>query len=196
MYQYIKGALKEVTPLYIIVETGGIGYTVHVPNPFRFESMTGSELTIFTELIVREDSHTLYGFKDMAEKELFQSLLKVTGIGPKSAMAILATSTPDGVINAIENEDYTFMQKFPGVGKKTASQIILDLKGRLTQSGDPPQTVTESGSHEHFISEALLALEALGYSKRELTRIEKHLKTVEINSVDEAVKAGLKFLVQ
>lgn len=196
MYQYIKGELKEVTPQYITVEADGIGYIVHVPNPFRFESMVDNAMTIFTELIVREDSHALYGFKDMEEKSLFQSLLKVTGIGPKSAMAILATSTPDGVINAIENENYNFMQKFPGVGKKTASQIILDLKGKLTEDEKTSETVSETGSNEHFISEALLALEALGYSKRELTRIEKQLKTIEINSVDEAVKAGLKFLVQ
>ncbi|HIW13801.1 MAG TPA: Holliday junction branch migration protein RuvA [Candidatus Salinicoccus stercoripullorum] len=195
MYQYIKGVLKEVTPQYITLESGGIGYLIHAPNPFRFESALESEVVMFTDLIVREDSHTLYGFKDMEEKTLFQSLLKVTGIGPKSAMAILAASTPAGVINAIENEDQAYMQKFPGVGKKTASQIILDLKGKLTQ-GEAPMAEEQNGTNAHYISEALLALEALGYSKREITRIEKHLKTIDINSVDEAVKSGLKFLVQ
>lgn len=195
MYQYIKGVLKEVTPQYITLETGGIGHLINVPNPFRFEAALDSEMTIFTELIVREDSHTLYGFKDMEEKSLFQSLLKVTGIGPKSAMAILAASSPAGVINAIENEDQAYMQKFPGVGKKTASQIILDLKGKLT-AGEAIEEETPKDSNAHYISEALLALEALGYSKREMTRIEKHLKTTEIQSVDDAVKSGLKFLVQ
>ncbi len=195
MYQYIKGVLKEVTPQYITLETNGIGHLINVPNPFRFESAVDNEVTIFVELIVREDSHTLYGFKDMEEKSLFKSLLKVTGIGPKSAMAILAASSPTGVINAIENEDQAYMQKFPGVGKKTASQIILDLKGKLAPSGSTEEE-TSKDSNAHYISEALLALEALGYSKREMTRIEKHLKSTEINSVDEAVKSGLKFLVQ
>lgn len=195
MYQYIKGVLKEVTPQYITLETNGIGHLINVPNPFRFESAVNSEMTIFVDLIVREDSHTLYGFKDMEEKTLFQSLLKVTGIGPKSAMAILAASSPQGVINAIENEDQAYMQKFPGVGKKTASQIILDLKGKLGPAESSGED-TPKNSNAHFISEALLALEALGYSKREITRIEKHLKTIDIESVDDAVKKGLKFLVQ
>lgn len=195
MYQYIKGVLKEVTPQYITLETNGIGHLINVPNPFRFEAAVDSEMTIFVDLIVREDSHSLYGFKDMEEKSLFQSLLKVTGIGPKSAMAILAASSPAGVINAIENEDQAYMQKFPGVGKKTASQIILDLKGKLT-TGESADEVTPKDTNAHYISEALLALEALGYSKREMTRIEKHLKSTDIQSVDDAVKSGLKFLVQ
>lgn len=195
MYQYIKGVLKEVTPQYITLETNGIGHLINVPNPFRFEAAVDSEMTIFVDLIVREDSHTLYGFKDMEEKSLFQSLLKVTGIGPKSAMAILAASSPAGVINAIENEDQAYMQKFPGVGKKTASQIILDLKGKLTLS-ETAEEAAPKDSNAHYISEALLALEALGYSKREMTRIEKHLKSTDIQSVDDAVKSGLKFLVQ
>lgn len=197
MYQYIKGMINEVTPHHITVDSGGLGYLIHVPNPFRFENMTGETATIYTELIVREDSHTLYGFKTMEEKELFQSLLKVTGIGPKSAMAILAASSPREVVDAIDNEDDGFMQKFPGVGKKTASQIILDLKGRLTPEAQDADAGSDAGKGEtHYIKEAMLALEALGYSKKELGKIEKYLNSVDVTSVDEAVKSGLKYLVQ
>lgn len=191
MYQYISGALKEVTPLHITVDVQGIGYLIHAPNPFRFEGSINENVTVYTELIVREDSHTLYGFKTMEEKELFLSLLKVTGIGPKSALAILAASAPREVIQAIDNEDQAYMQKFPGVGKKTASQIILDLKGKLT----PGEEVSVS-SGAHFIKEAMLALEALGYSKRELSKINKKLSGQDVSSVDDAVKQGLKLLVQ
>lgn len=195
MYQYIVGVLKEVEPQYITVETNGIGYLIMVPNPFRFEHNKENEVKIHTELIVREDSHTLYGFNSRDEKVLFRSLLQVTGIGPKSAMAILAASTPDEIIRAIETEDEKYMQKFPGVGKKTASQIILDLKGKLGHVDASPESSDVDGN-EHFISEALLALEALGYSRRELKRIEKHLGKESFGSVDEAVKRGLKYLVQ
>ncbi|MFB9860665.1 Holliday junction branch migration protein RuvA [Salinicoccus siamensis] len=195
MYQYIKGTLKEVAPQNITVETGGIGYLIMVPNPFRFENRDEEEVTVHTELIVRDDSHTLYGFVTMDEKVLFQSLLQVTGIGPKSALAILAASSPEEIIDAVEAEDEKYMQKFPGVGKKTASQIILDLKGKLGHVSVALPAPDKGGSNHH-IQEAMLALEALGYSKRELRKIEKNLNQEHFESVDQAVKRGLKYLVQ
>ena len=195
MYQYISGVLKEVEPQYITVETNGIGYLIMVPNPFRFEHNKESAVKIHTELIVREDSHTLYGFNSRDEKILFRSLLQVTGIGPKECDGHPAASTPDEIVGAIEAEDEKYMQKFPGVGKKTASQIILDLKGKLAHVEASPEAPAVD-DNDHFISEALLALEALGYSKRELKRIEKHMGSESFSSVDEAVKRGLKYLVQ
>ncbi|GAB3070834.1 Holliday junction branch migration protein RuvA [Salinicoccus sesuvii] len=195
MYQYIIGVLKEVEPQYITVESNGVGYLLMVPNPFRFERENEQQIKVYTELIVREDSHTLYGFRNKDEKTLFKSLLQVTGIGPKSALAILAAATPSEIIGAIEAEDEKFMQKFPGVGKKTASQIILDLKGRLGAVDITSHTPVQNDNN-HFISEAMLALEALGYSSRELKRIEKQLGKESFESVDAAVKLGLKYLVQ
>ncbi|WP_026858246.1 Holliday junction branch migration protein RuvA [Jeotgalicoccus psychrophilus] len=195
MYQYIKGKLTEVKPIGVTVETGGIGYLLLVPNPFRLERYINTDVTIFTELIVREDAHTLYGFTGESEKSMFKSLLKVTGIGPKSALAILAAATPNEIISAIEREDNAFMQKFPGIGKKTASQIILDLKGKLKPDELSAPAETAPAANPSYVEEALMALEALGYSKRELTRIEKKLTKEEITSVDEAVKLGLKLLL-
>src|SRR5699024_1726537 len=196
MYQYIKGKLTEVKPAGATVETGGIGYLLLVPNPFRLEGYINTDVTIFTELIVRDDAHTLYGFTSESEKSMFKSLLKVTGIGPKSALAILAAATPNEIINAIEREDNAFMQKFPGIGKKSASQIILDLKGKLKpdETAGPAETAA-AAAYSVYVDEALLALEVLGYSKRELTRIEKKLAKENISSVDEAVKLGLKLLL-
>lgn len=195
MYQYIKGKLTEVKPVGVTVETGGIGYLLLVPNPFRLERYINADVTIFTELIVREDAHTLYGFTGESEKSMFKSLLKVTGIGPKSALAILAAATPNEIISAIEREDNAFMQKFPGIGKKTASQIILDLKGKLKPDELPAPAETAPAASPSYVEEALMALEVLGYSKRELTRIEKKIQKEEIASVDEAVKLGLKLLL-
>ena len=191
MYQYIKGKLTEVSPSGITVEANGVGYFIIVANPFRLESKINLEALIYTELIVREDSHTLYGFMSAEEKDMFNSLLKVTGIGPKSSLAILASASPSQIVQAIEREDSAFMQKFPGIGKKTASQIILDLKGKLKVDFE---TIETSYANDH-IDEALLALEALGYSKRELARIEKKLSAESFQSVDEAVKTGLKLLL-
>lgn len=195
MYQYIKGKLTEVKPVGVTVETGGIGYLLLVPNPFRLERYINTDVTIFTDLIVRDDSHTLYGFTGESEKSMFKSLLKVTGIGPKSALAILAAATPNEIISAIEREDNAFMQKFPGIGKKTASQIILDLKGKLKPDEQSLFAETAPAANPSYVEEALMALEVLGYSKRELTRIEKKLQKEEIASVDEAVKLGLKLLL-
>lgn len=195
MYQYIKGKLTDVKPIGVTVETGGIGYLLLVPNPFRLERLINTDVTIYTELIVRDDSHTLFGFTDESEKSMFKSLLKVTGIGPKSALAILAAATPNEIILAIDREDHAFMQKFPGIGKKSASQIILDLKGKLKPNENITMTEVMGSNNESYVEEALMALEVLGYSKRELTRIEKKLIKENIKSVDEAVKLGLKLLL-
>ena len=193
MYQYIKGQLTEVKPTGITVENNGIGYHMLVANPFRLEQYINTEVKLYTEFIVREDAQLLYGFMAEEEKSMFNSLLKVTGIGPKSALAILASATPNEIIHAIENEDSAFMQKFPGIGKKSASQIILDLKGKLKVTDQVEATVTTTTND--YLAEALLALEALGYSKRELTRIEKKLQNESLDSVDQNVKAGLKLLL-
>ena len=133
------------------------------------------------------------------KKDMFLSLIKVTGIGPKSALAILASSSPNEVKVAIENENDAYLTKFPGIGKKTARQIVLDLKGKV-------QITEEDSSHlfnvEHddqqnsaIVKEALLALEALGYSKRELNKVEKTLNKESFDSIDDAVKHGLQLLI-
>ena len=131
MYAYIKGQLTQLFPTHVVVETQGIGYEIQTPNSYRFQQFYNQAVTIYTSLIVREDAQLLYGFINEEEKEMFLNLIKVTGIGPKSALAILATSTPNEVKRAIEDENDAYLTKFPGIGKKTARQIILDLKGKV-----------------------------------------------------------------
>lgn len=199
MYAYIKGTLSQLFPTHVVVETCGIGYEIQTPNSYRFQKYLEKEVQIYTSLIVREDAQLLYGFINEEEKEMFLSLIKVTGIGPKSALAILASSTPHEVKLAIENENAAYLTQFPGIGKKTARQIVLDLKGKVTiteeNSDDLLQTQVNGNEQNQIISEALLALQALGYSKRELTKVEKSLNKHNVNSVDEAVKIGLQTLV-
>ena len=199
MYAYIKGTLSQLFPTHVVVETCGIGYEIQTPNSYRFQKYLEKEVQIYTSLIVREDAQLLYGFINEEEKEMFLSLIKVTGIGPKSALAILASSTPHEVKLAIENDNDAYLTQFPGIVKKTARQMVLDLKGKVTiteeNSDDLLQTQVNGNEQNQIISEALLALQALGYSKRELTKVEKSLNKHNVNSVDEAVKIGLQTLV-
>lgn len=200
MYAYIKGKLSQLFPTHVVVETNGVGYEIQTPNSYRFQQYYQQEMTIYTSLVVREDAQLLYGFMSEEEKDMFLSLNKVTGIGPKSALAILAASTPNEVKIGIENENEAYLTKFPGIGKKTARQIILDLKGKVQITEENSETLLNFGGPETnqaspILDEALLALEALGYSKRELNKVEKKLQAESYTSVDEAVKAGLKILV-
>lgn len=200
MYAYIRGKLTQLFPTHVVVESiNGVGYEIQTPNSYRFQKYLEKELVIYTSLIVREDAQLLYGFINEEEKDMFLSLIKVTGIGPKSALAILATSTPNEVKMAIENENDAYLTKFPGIGKKTARQIVLDLKGKVQITRETNETLLsmneENSNSENLVKEALLALEALGYSKREISKVEKVLNKSTFDSVDEAVKLGLKTLV-
>lgn len=201
MYAYIKGQLTQLFPTHVVVETQGIGYEIQTPNSYRFQQFYNQAVTIYTSLIVREDAQLLYGFINEEEKEMFLNLIKVTGIGPKSSLAILATSTPNEVKRAIEDENDAYLTKFPGIGKKTARQIILDLKGKVNyteaSSNDSIHIddISSTSQKDNYIAEALLALEALGYSKREISKVEKTLQQQVVTSVDEAVKIGLQSLI-
>ncbi|EHT1803057.1 Holliday junction branch migration protein RuvA [Staphylococcus pseudintermedius] len=198
MYAYISGKLTALHPTHIIVETtSGIGYEIQTPNSYRFQKNLDQTVKVYTSLIVREDAQLLYGFIDQEEKDMFLSLIKVTGIGPKSALAILAASSPNEVKRAIENENDAYLTQFPGIGKKTARQIVLDLKGKVVVTEEVSEGLLDIATeHEDFaVQEALLALEALGYSKRELKKVEKAMQQQIFSDVDEAVKYGLKQLI-
>lgn len=196
MYAYIKGKISQLYPTHIVVENNGIGYEIQTPNSYRFQSQLEEEAQVFTQMIVREDAHLLYGFIDLEEKDMFLNLIKVTGIGPKSALAILAASTPNEVKIAIENENEAYLTKFPGIGKKTARQIILDLKGKLTITEESELFAQDDESKNDVLEEAVLALEALGYSKREITKVKKSLEKETFDTVDACVKRALALLIQ
>ena len=202
MYDYIKGQVTRVTPEYVVLEQQGIGYQLLTPNPFAFRK-SEEVIQVFLHFHVREDAQQLMGFLDLSQRELFRKLILVSGIGPKGALAILASGVPSHVIQAIEREDEAFLVKFPGVGKKTARQMILDLKGKLNDLMDAEQftfdsdgpTLFDDGQSTHDLEEAMLALTALGYSERELSKIRPLLKGNEtLKTTDDFMKKALQLL--
>jgi holliday junction DNA helicase RuvA len=203
LYEFIKGTVEFISPEYIVVENNGVGYQIFTPNPFIYSGKLETMVTVYTYHYVREDIMALYGFETREEKRLFTKLLNVSGIGPKGALAILASGEVQQVVTAIENEDESFLVKFPGVGKKTARQMILDLKGKLQDivpdffpnlfNADQLPIHTE-GTNSAF-EEAILALKALGYSEKEIKKISPELRKEQL-STDQYIKNALKRLLK
>ncbi|MEY8736949.1 Holliday junction branch migration protein RuvA [Lactobacillus sp. AN1001] len=200
MYEYIIGTIVKVTPRYIVVERDQMGYLVFVANPFRYQVDLERQQKIYLHQAVRETEIMLYGFVDEAEKQLFLKLLNVSGIGPKSALAILASEDHSGLINAIEQEDDGYLTNFPGIGKKTAKQIILDLKGKLNDL-DQTKLVGQQGielttTEQPYLQEAIEALTALGYTKTEIKRVAKKLENYTGDSTDAYLRQGLRLIMK
>ncbi|WP_337018947.1 Holliday junction branch migration protein RuvA [Oceanobacillus massiliensis] len=200
MIAYIKGQLTTIQDESVIVDVQGVGYEIVCANPFAFQSSLRKEILINTYHYVREDIQVLYGFKNQDEKYLFTKLISVSGIGPKGALAILAGVDIAGFVAAIEREDDKFLTSFPGVGKKTARQIILDLKGKLIHvfsiDTETEQTTEKQEDASALIKEAGEALKALGYTDREVKGIMPVLKKENVSSTDEAIRKALGLLVR
>ncbi|EAH4034819.1 Holliday junction branch migration protein RuvA [Listeria monocytogenes] len=201
MYDYIKGTVTTITPEYIVVEAGQIGYQIITGNPFSFQRLEGTEAQVFLYQHVREDNISLFGFQTTEERYLFKKLLSVSGIGPKSALAIIASGDVVPLISAIESEDDVYLTKFPSVGKKTARQIILDLKGKLADVVASeivyvaPENDMVAGLSPQ-LEEAALALEALGYSTRELKKVIPKLSKEEDLTSDAYIKLALQLMTK
>ncbi|MFD1335354.1 Holliday junction branch migration protein RuvA [Oceanobacillus iheyensis] len=201
MIAYIKGTLNSLGDESLIVDVGGIGYEIVCPNPFVFQDLLNQQIHIQTYHHVREDAQILFGFQNKDEKYLFTKLISVSGIGPKGALAILAGVDISGFIAAVENEDDKFLTSFPGVGKKTARQIILDLKGKLTSvfsiTDEQQKSSVSNVNNNEVFSEAMEALKALGYTDKEVKQVLPHLKKDnDALSVDEAIRKALALLAK
>ena len=183
MYDYIKGVITNIEPSTITLENSGIGYLIKTPNPYQFK--INEELMIFMYQHVREDLIELYGFKTNNERIMFLKLINVKGLGPKGAMAILASSTVDDIILAINNMDAAYFKKFPGIGAKGSQQIILDLKGKVDFSNAPDKANEENNN-------LISALKALGYSTSEIKTALKNFQISDYPDLGSAVKAALK----
>lgn len=195
MFEYLTGIITAIYPDYLVLDVNGIGYKLIVANPYYYE-INQQPVTIYVYQAVRDNDVSLFGFIDLDEKRLFEKLISVSGIGPKSALAILAGEDHQGLIQAINNEDVKYLTKFPGVGKKTAQQIILDLKDKLGSSEQSQTNVDlfAGEGNNHFLEESLTALEALGYSKREIKAIKPQLLTVEAHDTNDYLRAALRLL--
>ena len=195
MYEYLNGELAHILPTAIVVDVHGVGYQVVFANPYRLQDSLKKQIKVLVQQVVREDSITLYGFISSEERELFQRLISVSGIGPKSAMSILANDDTEGFVNAVESGNVTYLTKFPGVGKKTAQQIIFDLKGKFEAV---PEETTKAvvSTNQATLEEAKEALLGLGYSAKEITKIWKSLEAAAPSTTQEALKVAFKLLMK
>lgn len=185
MYSYMIGKVTGVEGNAILLEVSNIGYLVNTPNPYAFD--LNQEYRVYIYQQIREDEHSLYGFKTQEEKELFLRLIAVKGLGPKMALPILATGSISGIMDAIERENILYLKKFPKIGEKLAKQIILDLKGKISID---VSTASASNSYE----ELLEVLQGLGYKEKEVRGI---LPKVDASlTIEEQVKEALKLLLK
>lgn len=186
----IHGILAERQPPQIVLMANGVGYEIDVPmSTFYVLPALGEEVTLYTQLIVREDAHLLYGFATQAERESFRSLIKVSGIGAKSALSILSSMSVTELATAVQAEDIVKIRKTPGVGVKTAERLVLELRGKFTQNVfEATKSSLVSSAHVDILQ----ALIALGYNEKESTRIIENLPK-EVG-VSEGIRLALKSL--
>lgn len=183
MYAYIKGKVTLIESSYIVLENSGVGYLIYTANPYSFEE--NKEYLVYLYQYVREDEITLYGFKTKEEKDLFLRLIGVKGLGCKMALPIIASGSPEGIIDAIERENILYLKKFPKIGDKVARQIILDLKGKLVAKGE------ESTGNFDELTEAL---KGLGYKTSDINKIVKNINPSD--EIEVQIKEALRLLLK
>ena len=187
MIAKLRGIIDSLHNNYVIVDVNGVGYQVNVTD-FTFGKLAGKkEIEIYIYTYVREDILALYGFMEVSEKEMFELLISISGIGPKAAMGILSIAEPKTIRTAILNEDYSVLTRVSGVGKKTAERVVLELKNKVADM------TTEDKEEAIADSEALEALQSMGYS---IVEAREALKIVppEIKDISERIKLALKDL--
>ncbi|HGD2430180.1 TPA: Holliday junction branch migration protein RuvA [Streptococcus agalactiae] len=196
MYDYIKGKLSKITAKFIVVETAGLGYVIYVANPYSFSGYVNQEVTIYLHQVIRDDAHLLFGFHTENEKEIFLNLISVSGIGPTTALAIIAVDDNEGLVSAIDNSDIKYLTKFPKIGKKTAQQMILDLSGKFVEaSGESATSRKVSSEQNSNLEEAMEALLVLGYKATELKKVKAFFEGTN-ETVEQYIKSSLKMLMK
>ena len=196
MFEYLKGHLTKITAKYIVVEVAGIGYILHVANPYRYSDSIQQDITIYTHQVIREDAHLLYGFATESEKDVFLRLISVSGIGPTTALAIIAVDDNEGLVRAIDQQNITYLTKFPKIGKKTAQQMVLDLAGTFVDTSVQSDAVSQTAAaNNQALEEAMEALLALGYKANEIKKIRTFFEGTS-ESAENYIKSALKMLMK
>lgn len=177
----LRGVILEKQPPLVLLEANGVGYEVHMPMTCFYElPELGQEAIVFIQFVVREDAQLLYGFNDKQERALFRELIKVNGVGPKLALAILSGMSAQQFVSAVEREEITALIKLPGVGKKTAERLVVEMKDRFkglngdlfnSSSEVPLPTSAAKVVERDNEAEAVSALVALGYKPQEASRM-------------------------
>ncbi|HTL46501.1 MAG TPA: Holliday junction branch migration protein RuvA [Verrucomicrobiae bacterium] len=198
MYQYLQGTLVEKSPVAAVIDVNGVGYLVQVPvSTYSGLPALGAQVRLLAHLVIREDAHQIYGFLTEDERELFRMLIAVSGIGPKSAMTVLSGIPIDELKQAIASGDLNVLTAIPGIGKKTAERLIVELKEKLVAAkvlGKSPVTAGRPGQGQ-IIEDSLQALVSLGYRKSDAKNaVEKTLKERPGAdfSVEDLIRMSLK----
>jgi holliday junction DNA helicase RuvA len=193
MITHLKGKLVEKNPTYVIIECSGVGYFVNI-SLNTFSNIRDEEnISLFTHLQIKEDSHTLFGFVEKSEREIFRLLLSVSGIGSSTARTMLSSLSPAQIRDAIANGDVPTIQGIKGIGAKTAQRVILDLRDKILKVYDIDEVSVNSNNTNK--EEALSALEVLGFVRRQAERVvDKVLNQDASLSVENIIKLALKNL--
>ncbi len=186
----LHGKLIEKQPPQILIDVHGIGYEVDVPmSTFCSLPAEGEDVTVLTHMVVREDAQLLYGFRTAAERLAFRALIRISGVGPRIALAVLSGLTVEQLAAAVEKGEAGLLTRIPGIGRKTAERLVLELKGRL-QSAEFAGAGIAAGDGNRV--DIMSALEALGYSEREALAAVKQVPADA--SVSDGIRAALKLL--
>ena len=204
MIAFIKGTVDSLSEGKMILEIHGIGYELNIPaSMFDAGIREGEELKIYTHMSVREDGISLFGFLSREDLEIYRMLIGVSGIGPKAALAVLSTLTADNLRFAVLSEDVQAIAKTPGIGKKTAQKLILELKDKLKLEDALENTAnavqntadTSAGMANEMTGEAVQALVALGYGNTEALKAVRQVEITEEMSVEDVLRQSLKYML-
>lgn len=198
MIGFLRGKLIAKHPPQLVMDVGGVGYELDAPmSTFYGLPAVGAELSLFTHLVVREDAHVLFGFATERERRMFRELLKVSNVGPKIALALLSGVSVDDFLLCVAAGDVETLVRVPGVGRKTAERLLIEMKDRVKGFGEVGFTVspaTSAGANGNAQAEAFGALVALGYKPAEVTRL---LKSVDpaAQTVEDLIRGALQAAV-
>jgi Holliday junction DNA helicase RuvA len=200
MIGFLKGRLAVKQPPMVLVDVNGVGYELEAPmSTFYGLPATGETVALFTHLVIREDAHVLYGFGTDGERRLFRGLLKVSGVGPKIALGILSGASVEDFLRIIEAEDVAMLTRIPGIGRKTAERVIIEMRDSVQKLSAAPRDGVASaaalGAPPSPQSEAFSALVALGYKPPEITRLLKSADEPGL-STTEIIRRALKSAVR
>ncbi len=193
MITHIRGKLVEKNPTYAIIECNGVGYFLHI-SLNTFSKIPDSEAALlYTHLSIREDAHTLFGFADKTEREIFKLLISVSGVGPSIARTMLSSMTTNQIQQAIASEDIPAIQSVKGIGAKTAQRVIIDLKDKILKTYELQEDSVNSNNT--LKEEALSALEVLGFTRKQVERmLQKIIQESPSISLENIIKQALKNL--
>ncbi len=189
MISMLKGTAAFINGTDVTVMVSGVGYLVHVPAGTEQGIKVGEEIIFHTHLIAREDAMDLYGFIDLRQKEIFSLLLSVSGVGPKTAMNIISGIEPDRFLEEVVSENIGYLSSLPGIGKKSAQRIVLELKERIAKKYNPKGIKRSADSTQ----DAVAALMALGYAESQARRA---VGSVKADRVEDVIRGALKELIR